>query len=156
MDKLAALLRPHQMRVRSSDSRRNLAMMGAGLGISAMGILGIEHVLSALVILHVLHAEPSVQFLRREPHLLGYLRGGIARDGAEHVDGIGSIIKEMVDVLLLLRHHSAGLVEKHLLRSDSRLQLANLGVQLVAAVLAYGGQHVAAHPVLERFSLRLV
>ena len=62
----------------------------------------------------------------------------------------------MVDVLLLLRHHSAGLVEQHLLRSDSRLQLANLGVQLVAAVLAYGGQHVAAHPVLERFSLRLV
>ena len=104
----------------------------------------------------MLHAEPSVQFLRREPHLLGHLRGGVARDRAEHVDGIGSIIKEMVDVLLLLRYHSAGLVEKHLLRSDSRLQFTNLGVQLVAAVLAYSRQHLSAHPVLERLSLRLV
>ena len=77
-------------------------MPGAGLGISSMGILGIEHVLSALVILHVLHAEPSVQLLGRDTHLLGYLRGGVARDGPEHFYGIGGIIKEMVDVLLLL------------------------------------------------------
>ena len=121
-----------------------------------MGILGIEHILSALVILHVLHAEPSVQFLRREPQLLGYLRGSVARDGAEHIDGIEGIIEEMLQVVLLLRHHGTGLVEQHLLRSDSRLQFTNLGVQLITAVLADGRQHLSAHPVLERFGLRLI
>lgn len=95
MDKLAALLRPHQVCMRINGGGANLRMSGARLGIVAMGILGIEHILSALVILHVLHAEPSVQFLRREPQLLGYLRGSVARDGAEHIDGIEGIIEEI-------------------------------------------------------------
>ena len=51
---------------------------GAALRQSHVGIISIEQILAALVVLDMKGTELAVQLLRRDTQLLRYLRGGIA------------------------------------------------------------------------------
>lgn len=51
---------------------------GAALRQSHVGIIGIEQILAALVVLDMKGTELAVQLLCRDTQLLRYLRGGIA------------------------------------------------------------------------------
>ena len=82
MDKLPASLRPHEIGMGVNVPLleailRHLAHHVLGLGATLrqphVGEIGIEQVLSTLVILDVGGTERTVQFLRRDAQLLGYL-----------------------------------------------------------------------------------
>ena len=108
-------------------------VVGAALGESSVGVVGVEQVLSALVVLYVEGAERAVQLLCRDAQFLGYLCGGVAGDGVEHVVGVEGLGQQLVDVVLQA--------------DDFRRLLLEQGK--VAAVLPDGREHLRCHPALE-------
>ena len=99
VEEFSALLGPYQISMGADASRaieregaciraRAQVEVGAALRQSLVRQVSIEHVLPALIVLHMHLAERAVQFLRRASQLLGYLGGGVARDGIEHIVGI--------------------------------------------------------------------
>mgnify|MGYP006892987242 CR=1 FL=1 len=105
-------------------------IVGSALRQSAVGILGIEHILSTLVVLNPLSAKPSVQFLCRHPQFLGYLRGGVARDAFEHAVGVESLGQQPVDFHILLGYLSVLLPQEHFLLTDELVLLGYEGIFL--------------------------
>ena len=146
--------------------------MGTALRQSAVGIVGIEHILPALVVLNPFSAEPAVQFLCRHAQLLGYLRGGVARDTFKHAVGVESLGQQPVDFHILLSDPSVLLFQEHFLLADEFVFLLQggsqhllcpsayilLGVSLVgedvSTMLADGRKHLSTYPVLEWLSHR--
>ena len=114
VDKLSALLGPHQISVRHHSTHLTLrsvarrrhkgTILGSALRQPHVRILRIEHILSTLVILHMQGTERAVQLLRRDTQLLRHLGGGEARNGIQHIIRIHRLWQKSVH-LTLQSHH---------------------------------------------------
>ena len=146
MKEVSSALRPHHVGVCDEFAVGAVESPCAALGISASGILGVEHVLSRLSVLYASLAEQAVELGARHGELLGYLRGGEARDGVEHVVGIRGAWLELCYLSSQSvegsAHHLHGACHERLLR------VVRTGHH-ISSLLAYGGQHLGGHPVLE-------
>ena len=61
------------------------AVAGTALCQAHVGVIGIEEILTALIILDMQSTERAVQLLGCNTEFLRYLRSGEARNGIEHV-----------------------------------------------------------------------
>ena len=75
MDELAFALRPHQVHLREDHTVLQDTLVGATLGETHSGVVGIKHVLTALPVLDAHLAESAIQLLGSHPELLGQLGG---------------------------------------------------------------------------------
>ena len=123
--------------------------VGAALRQSLVRQVSIEHVLPALIVLHMHLAERAVQFLRRASQLLGYLGGGVARDGIEHIVGIVGLRRESLHITSQSQDVNSLLANEHIL-------LLQLLAEHVAAVLSDQWQHLGGYPVGESLSRLLL
>ena len=64
-----------------------------------VGIISIEQILAALVVLDMKGAELAVQLLCRDTQLLCYLRGGIAGNRVEHIVGVERLRQKMIHLI---------------------------------------------------------
>ena len=67
-----------------------------------MGIISIEQILAALVVLDMKGTELAVQLLCRDTQLLRYLRGGIAGNRIENIVGVERLRQKMIHLILQL------------------------------------------------------
>ena len=105
-----------------------------------MGIISIEQILAALVVLDMKGTELAVQLLCRDTQLLRYLRGGIAGNRVEHIVGVERLRQKMIHLILqlydvltvlgdanhLFVHHTVQPTNLRILFSDEFLLLINL------------------------------
>ena len=98
-----------------------------------MGIVGIEQILTALVVLHMEGTERTVQFLGSHPEFLGYLSGGETGDGVEHIVGIESLRHQSVDIPFERENLLGTLLDFHHL-------LPHLLVELPDALILFGDE----------------
>ena len=78
------------------------AVAGAALRQAHVSIIGIEEILTALVILDMQGAERAVQLLGCDTEFLRNLRGGEARNGIEHVIAIERLRQKITHLILQL------------------------------------------------------
>ena len=110
-----------------------IVAVGAALGISLTGIVGIEHPLTGLLVHHLSLLQQPCQVVYRHRELLGNLGGREAAHALQHLVAVLSLGLQFPDVtcqildLFLLRH--------------------------IGTRLADLGQHLRGHPALERLRL---
>lgn len=78
------------------------AVAGAALCQAHVGVISIEEILTALVILDMKSAERAVQLLRCDTEFLRYLRGREAGNGVEHVIAIQCLRQKITHLILQL------------------------------------------------------
>ena len=115
----------------------------AALGESHVGVVGIEQILSALVVLDVASAERAVQLLGGAAQLLGDLRGGVAGDAIQDVVGVEGFRHQSVDVALKVDDFLSRLLDFHHLLVHDLVELADAGRLLGDEVLALCDDAVA-------------
>lgn len=112
----------------------------AALRQSHVGIIGIEQILAALVVLDMKGTELAVQLLCRDTQLLRNLCGGIAGNRVEHIVGVERLRQKMIHLILqlddvltvlgdanhLFVHHTVQPTNLRILFSDEFLLLINL------------------------------
>ena len=122
---------------------------GAALRQAHVGIIGIEQILAALVVLDMKGTELAVQLLCRDTQLLRYLRGGIAGNRVEYIVGVERLRQKMIylilqldDVLTVLGdanhlfvHHIVQPTNLRILFSDEFLLLINLHLLVFQQIL---------------------
>ena len=145
MDKAATLLCPDEIHLGFHARSRFSSILAAApinllraisrtaLGKTLMGIVGIEQILAALVVLHMEGTERTVQFLGSHPEFLGYLSGGETGDGVEHIVGIESLRHQSVDIPFERENLLGTLLDFHHL-------LPHLLVELPDALILFGDE----------------
>ena len=122
---------------------------GAALRQAHVGIISIEQILAALVVLDMKGAELAVQLLCRDTQLLRYLRGGIAGNRVEHIVGVERLRQKMIHLILqlddvltvlgdanhLFVHHTVQPTNLRILFSDEFLLLINLHLLVFQQIL---------------------
>ena len=122
---------------------------GAALRQAHVGIIGIEQILAALVVLDMKGTELAVQLLCRDTQLLRYLRGGIAGNRVEHIVGVERLRQKMIHLILqlddvltilgdanhLFVHHTVQPTNLRILFSDEFLLLINLHLLVFQQIL---------------------
>ena len=122
---------------------------GAALRQAHVGIIGIEQILTALVVLDMKGTELAVQLLCRDTQLLRYLRGGIAGNRVEHIVGVERLRQKMIHLILqlddvltvlgdanhLFVHHTVQPTNLRILFSDEFLLLINLHLLVFQQIL---------------------
>ena len=122
---------------------------GAALRQTHVGIISIEQILAALVVLDMKGTELAVQLLCRDTQLLRYLRGGIAGNRVEHIVGVERLRQKMIHLILqlddvltvlgdanhLFVHHTVQPTNLRILFSDEFLLLINLHLLVFQQIL---------------------
>ena len=108
--------------------------VGAALGIPLTGIVGIEHVLSTLLVHHLLLQQQLCQVVYRLREFLGNLGGREATHTLQHLVTVISLRLQLLD--------KAGHTLDHFLLRHIGARLADLR------------QHLRGHPALEHLRLR--
>ena len=125
------------------------AVAGTALRQAHVGVIGIEEILTALVILDMQSAERAVQLLGCDAEFLRNLRSSEAGNGIEHViaierlrQKITHLILQLYDVLTilgvanhLLIHHIIQAADFRILFADKFLLLFNLQTLLLQQIL---------------------
>ena len=122
---------------------------GAALRQAHVGIISIEQILAALVVLDMKGTELAVQLLCRDTQLLRYLRGGIAGNRIENIVGVERLRQKMIHLILqlddvltvlgdanhLFVHHTVQPTNLRILFTDEFLLLINLYLLVFQQIL---------------------
>ena len=125
------------------------AVAGTALCQAHVDVIGIEEILTALVILDMQSAERAVQLLRCDTELLRNLRRGEAGNGIEHVIAIerfrqkithlilqlDDVITTLSDAKHLFVHHIIETSDFRILFADKLLLLFNLQTLFLQQIL---------------------
>ena len=112
MDELSSSLGPYEIGMGVGSAQLLLSAIafrveegtvaGAALRQAHVGVIGIEKILTALVILDMQSAERAVQFLGSDTEFLRNLRGSEARNRIEHVIAIERLRQKITHLILQL------------------------------------------------------